>query len=360
MKHLHPVALAAVALLASTAAQAQSSVTVSGIADAAVRVVSNEDRSSVKSLVSGSNSTSRLIFRGTEDLGSGLSAGFHLEHGIRLDSGEAVQSTQFWDRRSTVSLASRTLGELRAGRDFVPSYVAWSRHDPFSYVGVGGSTNLISATPNGPIRNTFGTAANTVVRASNAVQWIAPAGLGGFEGGLLVAAGEGGTAASGQAKVTGLRAGWAGSGFNLGAAHTRSENDRTDAGGVFKDSTVGGGWDAGVVRLSLAWRRFDQADAKQTNWLLGAWVPVGAGEIKLSYLKADFDGRVGRTNLGANGSRQLAAGYVHALSKRTALYATVARLDNDGAHALAIPGGAAGLAAGNSSTGTEFGLRHNF
>ena len=147
MKHLQPITLAIAALATATAAQAQSSVTVSGIADAAVRVVSNEDRGSVKSLVSGSNSTSRLVFRGTEDLGDGLSAGFHLEHGIRLDSGEAVQSTQFWDRRSTVSLASRTLGELRAGRDFVPSYVAWTRHDPFSYVGVGGSTNLISATP---------------------------------------------------------------------------------------------------------------------------------------------------------------------------------------------------------------------
>ncbi len=349
------------AQLVCGAAQAQSSVTIGGVADIAARVVSNQDRGSVKSLVSGSNSTSRLIVRGTEDLGGGLSAGFHLEHGIRLDSGEAVQATQFWDRRSTLSLTSRTLGEVRAGRDFVPSYVAWSRYDPFSYVGVGGSTNLISAAPAGPIRNTFGTAANTVVRSSNALQWLAPAGLGGFEGGVLAAAGEGGTAAAGQAKVVGVRAGWVSGPVNLAVAHTRSSNDRTEARGALKDTTVGGSWDAGVAKVSLAWRRFDQADAKQTNWMLGAWVPVGAnGELKLSYLKADFDGRVGNTVIDRNGARQLALGYVHSLSKRTAVYATVARIDNDGATALAIPGGAAGLAAGDRSTGAEFGVRHNF
>ena len=75
---------------------------------------SNTGGGSVKSLVSGSNSTSRIIIRGVEDLGGGLSAGFHLEHGILLDTGTAVSATQFWDRRSTVSLDERRLG--RAAR----------------------------------------------------------------------------------------------------------------------------------------------------------------------------------------------------------------------------------------------------
>ena len=113
-----PIAAALLALCAAPAF-AQSSVTVTGIADAAVRSVSNEGRGSVKSLVSGSNATSRLVFRGIEDLGGGLSASFHLEHGIALDNGNPTGG--FWVRRSTVSLASKTLGELRLGRDFVPS-----------------------------------------------------------------------------------------------------------------------------------------------------------------------------------------------------------------------------------------------
>jgi predicted porin len=125
---------AAVLTLASSALTAQT-VTVSGIADAAARNVKNTGGSSVKSLVSGSNSTSRIIIRGVEDLGGGLTAGFHLEHGILLDAGAAVSATQFWDRRSTVSVTSPEWGELRLGRDFVPSYVSWTRYDPFSYVG---------------------------------------------------------------------------------------------------------------------------------------------------------------------------------------------------------------------------------
>jgi predicted porin len=192
---------------AATAASAQGSVTLSGIADAAARYVKNEGRGSMKSMVSGSNSTSRIVIRGTEDLGDGLVAGFHLEHGLLLDTGQTASTSQFWDRRSTLSLGSKTFGELRAGRDFVPSYVNWSRYDPFSYVGVAGSNNLISATPSGPIRNAFGSNPNTTVRSSNALQWLLPSGWGGLEGAVMVAAGEGGTAASGQHKVVGARLG---------------------------------------------------------------------------------------------------------------------------------------------------------
>lgn len=194
-------------LLAATmsAALAQSTVTLAGVADCAARSVTNDGVCSIKSLVSGSNATSRLLFRGSEDLGGGLSAGFHLEHGIALDTGNAVGGNQFWDRRATVSVASRSLGEVRLGRDFVPSYVSWSRYDPFSYVGVAGSNNLVSATPVGPIRSTFGTAANTTVRSSNAMQWLLPAGLGGLEGGVLAAASEGGVASAGWRACGGLR-----------------------------------------------------------------------------------------------------------------------------------------------------------
>jgi len=120
------VGVAAAMTFGGAPLQAQT-VTIAGIADAAARQVSNTGGSSVKSLVSGSNSTSRIIIRGVEDLGDGLTAGFHLEHGILLDAGAAVAATQFWDRRSTVSVTSPAWGELRLGRDYVPSYLSWSR-----------------------------------------------------------------------------------------------------------------------------------------------------------------------------------------------------------------------------------------
>jgi predicted porin len=352
------VTLAALATLATTgAAQAQSSVTLSGIADAAVRSVSNEGRGSIKSMVSGSNSTSRLVIRGTEDLGGGWSAGFWLEHGIALDTGNPTGG--FWDRRSTVSLAGKSVGELRLGRDFVPSYTAWSRYDPFGYVGVAGSNNLVSATPQGPIRSAFGTNPNTTVRSSNSAQWFLPAGLGGVEGVLMVAAGEGGTAAGGQHKLVGGRLGWAGGPVNLSVAHTRTENDLTTAG-RFGDTTVGGSWNLGFLRLSAAWREFKQASAQQTNVMAGATVPVGLGEVKISFLQASFGGRVGNTVLDANEATQIGLGYVHHLSKRTAVYTSASRIDNDGALTYAVPSGPTGLAAGRNSTGYEVGVRHNF
>jgi predicted porin len=356
-----PLALAAAAAFAAPAL-AQSSVTLSGIADAGVRWVDNDGVASAKSMVSGSNATSRIILRGTEDLGAGLSAGFHLEHGLILTTGAQASSTlgQFWDRRSTVSLMSKSLGEVRAGRDFVPSYANWSVFDPFSYVGAAGANNLISATPQGPIRAAFGTNPNTTVRANDALQLLLPGGLGGAEGGVLLAPSGGGTVANGKNKVIGVRLGWAGGAWRMSAARTQTENNLTTAG-KFTDTALGGAYDFGIVRITAAWRRFDYASAQQTNLLLGATVPVGgAGQVKLSWGKADFDGTVGATDISANGASLFGLGYVHSLSKRTALYGTLSRINNDGGLTLAVPGGSSGMTAGGASKGAEVGVRHTF
>lgn len=364
MQHRPFVAGTAAALVATFGpagpAAAQSGVTLGGIADAAVRHVDNEGRGSVSSLVSGANSTSRLVVRGSEDLGGGLSAGFHLEHGVLLDTGNPAQAAQFWDRRSTVSLASKSFGEVRAGRDFVPSYLAWSRFDPFSYVGVASSSNFVSSALQGPVRSAFGTSPNTTVRSSNALQWLLPNTLGGVEGGLLVAAGEGGTAANGQHKVQGLRLRHAAGAVVVSVGYTRSENNLTAPTGAFKDLSAGASVRFGIVRVSLATRRFQHAGARQANLLLGAWVAVGSGELRLSYNRADLSGKAGAVDVGANDARQLGLGYVHNLSKRSALYATLSRIDNQGAATFAVPGGPGGLAGGQRSAGAELGMRHSF
>lgn len=353
-----PLAITALGALAGSA-QAQSSVTMFGIADLAARSVHNEGAAAMSSLVSGSNSTSRIGFRGTEDLGDGLSAGFHLESGMLLDTGSNVGGNQFFDRRSTLSLASRTLGEVRAGRDFVPSYVSWTRFDPFSYVGVAGSNNLVSASPVGPIRSAFGSAANTTVRSSNSIQYLLPANAAGIEGGLLVAAGEGAVAGSGTHKVMGARLGYASGAIVVSAALTQTENSATVAD-KFKDATVGASYDFRVVKVSAAWRRFSLGSPRQTNMLLAAVVPIGLGDLKLSYLKADLDGRVGATNIGTADATQFGIGYVYNLSRRSAVYATASRIDNKGAATFTVPGGSAAPKAGGTSTGFEAGLRHSF
>lgn len=349
----------ALALALGGSAWAQSSVVLSGIADAAARSVSNEGSGSVKSLVSGANSTSRLVFRGTEDLGGGLSAGFWLETGIAMDSGAATGGTQFFDRRSTVSLASATAGEVRLGRDYVPTYTAWTRHDPFSHVGVAGSNNFGGSGQTGPIRAAFGTNPNTTVRSNNSLQLLLPGGLGGIEGGVMVAASEGGTTASGADKLIGARLGWTAATYGVVVATSQTTNDLTGADNKFKDTVVGGSATIGSLKLAAAWRQFKYTTSKQTNTLLSGVYSMGLHDLKASYLRGNLSGQVGATRIDANDATQLGLGYVYNLSKRSALYATYARLDNDGLANFVIPGGPT-LVAGRKSTGYEAGLRHSF
>jgi len=94
--------------MACLSAMAQTSVNLGGTLDVGLRQVRNGSLGSVKSEISGANATSKLVVRVTEDLGDGLSAGFYLDGTILADTGVAGTSApagQFWDRRSTLSLA---------------------------------------------------------------------------------------------------------------------------------------------------------------------------------------------------------------------------------------------------------------
>ncbi len=76
------MALAAVALVASTAALAQDGIKVSGYVDAGIA-----SQSPGAKLVSGLNNINQLNFSGSEDLGNGLKADFFLQHRFELTSG---------------------------------------------------------------------------------------------------------------------------------------------------------------------------------------------------------------------------------------------------------------------------------
>ncbi len=103
-------------VVAGAPVMAQSSVAISGTLDVGLRHVRNGSLGSDDSEVSGANATSKLIIRGTEDLGGGLSAGFYLDGSLLADMGTAgatAPAGQFWDRRATVSLGHSRWGELR-------------------------------------------------------------------------------------------------------------------------------------------------------------------------------------------------------------------------------------------------------
>jgi len=348
------IALAMLALSGAAHAQDKSSVTLFGIMDAAVRHVSNEGKGSITSVVSGSNNTSRLGFRGSEDLGGGLSAGFHLETGISVDSGAPANSTIFWDRRSTVSLIGG-FGEVRAGRDFVPTYTAWVRHDPFAFVGVGASSVLLGASPTSP---STGLGTPPVLRTGNAVQYLLPRGLGGFDGGVMVTAGEGGKASDGQHKLISGRLVYTLGGLSITGAVGSTENDVTTLG-KFKDTVFGLRYDFGEGRVSIAQRRFSYPGSSQRTLIISGVMPIGSHELKAAVLTTKLDGKVGSTTITGNDARHIAIGYVYNLSRRTALYTTAARITNERNANFVIAGGPTPL-AGKASTGYEGGIRHNF
>src|SRR5438045_1534828 len=78
---------AGLAVLAASAAQAQSSVTIFGLLDVNYAHFSGQGNGSQTLLGTDGYQSSRIGFRGTEDLGSGLKAGFWLEAAVNPDSG---------------------------------------------------------------------------------------------------------------------------------------------------------------------------------------------------------------------------------------------------------------------------------
>jgi predicted porin len=91
-------------------------------------------------------------------------------------------------------------------------------------------------------------------------------------------------------------------------------------------------------------------------------VPLGQGQLIGSYTDSKANGAAetaaaGYTPIGD--AKLFAAGYVYNLSKRTALYTTVAQIRNSGSGRLAL-GGSPIPGAGGKSSGADVGVRHSF
>ncbi|HEY1101790.1 MAG TPA: porin [Burkholderiaceae bacterium] len=391
------VALAVMA--AAGAAYAQSSVTLYGILD----VGYTRNGGSLASASGLSNSTnglgSRLGFRGVEDLGGGLKAGFVLETGVANDSGagninpstnnqtgSAVGGSLQFGRLSYVNLAGR-FGEIRLGRDVNASYYNDVLYDPFGGLSVAAGMNTAAGL------RTIGTV--NLLRSSNAISYFLPSSLlGGVTGQVMYAFGENASNAGvskDDGNYAGIRIGYAGGPLSLGVGYGRFtattgnaaysngpvglpaglSNDRTEA-------QIGGTYDFGVAKLWLTFSKMEQDNAGlnvalvPTNletkaFILGVTAPVGPGLIRASYSRAK------NSSLNNEQGSKLGVGYQYNLSKRTALFATVARVKNENGASFttallpsdatnrAVLGVGSGANAPNaSSTGYDLGLRHSF
>ena len=202
------LALAALGTFASVAS-AQSSVTVFGVVDLAVTTQTSGGKRLVTEDTSQASS-SRLGFKGVEDLGGGLSAGFWLEAGMNNNTGTGAETGGGlgFNRRSTVSLVSSTLGEIRLGHDYAPSFWNTVIFDVYGANGIGEGDNIALA-------STLGSGAGTAARVNNSVAYFLPSNIGGVYGRVTVAPSE---AVAGQKYAGGL-IGWAGGPIEVAGAY---------------------------------------------------------------------------------------------------------------------------------------------
>jgi predicted porin len=326
------------ASLAATTTHAQSSVTLFGIVDVNARSVTTGGVT-VRQIAPDGMLHSRLGFRTEEDLGSGYKAGAWLETAINPDTGTINASGKFWHRRSTVSLYG-PFGEIRIGRDLDATFWNLSAFDPFTTVGVGSGFNL---------QSNLGSGAATLLRADNAISYYLPSNLGGFYGQLEVAAGEG---VPGN-KYTAARLGYQQGPLNVALAHGVTKTATTDD---FKMTNAGISYDFGLATAMLMANVSRYGAQKVTSLEIGITAPVAqVGQFRASYQRANASG----AGTDANDAHQIAVGYIHNLSKRTAIYGTYSTISNDGGAAFAI-GTSPAAAAGKSSKGYEVGVKHSF
>lgn len=114
--------LAILALASVSAAFAQSNVSISGVFDAGYSVINSQDATADKNdILASPMSTSNIAFTATEDLGSGLKAGFKGVHlfspvsGQTVNGATAYQTGNFFNDEMWVGLESATFGKVKLG-----------------------------------------------------------------------------------------------------------------------------------------------------------------------------------------------------------------------------------------------------
>ena len=353
------LALAVLGAFAGTAA-AQSSVTLYGTLDVNGRYIKNDNQPRRFSEATDGINSSQLGFRGVEDLGGGLRAGFNLLAGVNEDTGTA--NAKFWNRRATVSLFSPA-GELRLGRDYTPTFWNSTIFDAFGTNGIGNSQIV---------------ARYTHVRSDNAIGYFLPSNLGGVYGQAMVAAAEPvagvPTNADKNARYIGGRVGFAAGPFDIAVSAAQDRygpgpaaglvNIGGGAGAVLANDkvntyNVGGAFDFGFVKLMAYVEavRLERSDEKRGH--ISANFRFGQGELRVGYNRSKYDADVAAAGVDST-IHHAAATYQYNLSKRTAMYGTIAWLDNKDATAAALPGGNGTPGNNNSSKGFELGVRHFF
>lgn len=341
--------------LPATAFAATSNVDIYGLFSASFDLVDFDDptRDDTSSV---SSHASRLGFKGSEDLGGGLSAVWGTEAGIAIDGGGGTWGT----RGQYVGLASKSLGRLVLGGQLnTPHKMATVKLDVFGDSLADYNSIIGQASGTGGVGNR----AIFDARASNAVQYTTPA-----FGGLVIDTmysqkNEAGTTAS-DPDLWSLAAKYTSGPLYLAAAW---EKDFDYAATSDRSSVkLGAGYSFGNTRLGGVYERMSQSGDgvfDRDAFYLSAVHKLGNIALKAAYGRADDSDAVG----GDDGASLWAVGADYSLSKRSTLYAIYASLNNDtngrftmGQGTGANTGAVTPTAGGQDPGAFSLGLRHTF
>jgi len=343
--------LALAAIAASSAAFAQSSVSLYGVVDASLESVKGSD-TTVSRVSSDNLATSRLGFKGTEDLGGGLKANFVLETALKSDTGAQGNSARFFDRAAWAGLAGG-FGELRLGR--IDSSIGL----------LAGNTSLLGAQGYDDLRIADTFASNKYRRLDNAVTYLLPTLVKGLSAQVQYSTAAGTSSTAGAeaygvdtGKTWGFNVAYAADGIVAGLGYV---NGKANASGSIKDTgaLVYAGYDFSVAKLTGYYNMDKTTDAEEIRRLVGVRLDV---PVSKEFAVQASVAKVKNTTLTTRGDDDnatiVALKGVYSLSKRTAVYGLFTNVNNSDAANLGVASYA--NTAGNTARGLAVGVSHKF
>lgn len=387
------IALAIAAAVSAPAFADNSNVTIYGVANVSYDMTNTGNSAAGVAGFSSnkvSSNTSRIGFKGNEDLGDGLSAIWQIEQLISIDGGQSAANS-FATRNTFAGLKSESLGTVLLGRHDTPYKLSTRSLDVFGdgiadNRGImGGGVNTAAAPRTAAANNAtatlpIGAAASFDGRQTDVIAYISPA-MNGFTGAVAYVAGAESQTLATQTKGSALSAaGW----YNNDALYASLAYETHDFGTAA--GTIGG---AGAGEKESAWKlglsykfgalttnfayektsdNFGAALGGATGanlyghnaYYLSGKYSFGENAVKLAY------GKAGNNATANTGARQVSVGIDHNLSKRTSVYALYTQLSNDTAATYALGNSGIGNGtvfmngAGSKPSAVSLGLKHTF
>ena len=316
------VMLAVLAVCGTSAAMAQSSVTLYGRVNTSIESQQLKKAGEVKRSASGMVSNGSFIgFKGVEDLGNGLKAGFVLESNFNADNGSGTASGLDFTRNSEVNLAGN-FGMLRLGTFDPASYLATADYISMHNHDTGTSADALYSF-NG--------------RTQNKIAYRTPE-FAGFTGEIQYSFGEKsgfGTRGDEVRGAVDLGINYANGPLGLGFGYSNENSKATGGIGAQKSKdqyAIRASYAVGSLTLGAYYQRAEEEVAGSTSskrniYRLAAMYTMGASE---------FHANVGRasklkTRTGAvanSAATQWTLAYNYNLSKRTKVYALYSSINN--------------------------------